>query len=145
MPFERIVVGTDGSADAEAALAAATEIASADTTIHLVTAFDPPSDSAVGRFIATLPLEYRDQHDPTSRSQEVLRVASSIVRAAGIAAVDHLVDAEPAEAILDVADQIDADLIVVGCRAADEHDRFRRGSVSDKVVGATNRSILVVQ
>jgi nucleotide-binding universal stress UspA family protein len=145
MPFETIVVGSDGSADAAQALRVAIEISSPDTVVHVVSAFDPPSDSAVGQFIATLPLEIRDTHDPTSGAQEVLRAASAEVKGASLAFVDHLVDADAAEAILDVADKVGADLIVVGCRGAGEHGRFRRGSVSDRVAGEATRSILVVQ
>ena len=145
MPFTTIVVGTDGSDCADAAVNAALEIVPPDGTVHLVAAFDPPSDSEVGRFIASLPREFRDSHDPTGRSQEVVRKVSAQVTAAGIRCIDHLVDDEAAAAILDVADKVNADLIVVGCRGLGAAERFRRGSVSDRVNGQATRSVLVVQ
>ena len=56
MAFSTIVVGVDGSSGADAALGAALEVAGSDpeTAIHVVAAFDPPSDSEIGRFIASL-------------------------------------------------------------------------------------------
>ena len=144
MAFETIVVGVDGSRGAELAVNAAIDIAGGAATLHVVAAFDPPSDSEIGRFIASLPAEFREGHDPTARAQEVLREASSLANGAGVRFVDHLVDADAATAILDVAAKTGADLIVVGCRGLGVADRMRRGSVSDRVVAETTRSVLVV-
>jgi len=145
MPFRSIVVGTDGSTDAHTALDATIDVVADDGVVHVVAAFDPPTDSQLGRFIAALPADVRREHDPTEHAQRVLGEAAARLRAAGVRSIEHLVDDEPASAILDSADSVDADLIVVGCRGLSDRERFRRGSVSDRVVAQARRSVLVVQ
>ena len=56
----------------------------------------------------------------------------------------HFVDEDPASAILDVADKVDADLIVVGSRGLGRASRLVRGSVSSKIANHAQRSFLVV-
>lgn len=56
----------------------------------------------------------------------------------------HLVVADPASAILDVAERSGADLIVVGSRGHGRIKRFVRGSVSARVATHAPHSVLVV-
>ena len=62
----------------------------------------------------------------------------------GVKAVGHLVEDDPASAILDTADDVEADLVVVGSRGLGRATRFLRGSVSSKVASHAKRSVLVV-
>lgn len=53
-----------------------------------------------------------------AEAQAVIESTSAILRAAGVARVEHLImDGTPGEAILAVADEQGADLIVIGGRA----------------------------
>ena len=54
-----------------------------------------------------------------------------------------LVDYHPAPAILDLADEVQAGLIVVGTHGRGGLPRLILGSVADKVIRATYRPVLV--
>ena len=53
-------------------------------------------------------------------------------------------EGSPANVILDVAVEVDIDLIVIGSSGKSGFDRFILGSVSDKVVNAAKCPVLVV-
>ena len=55
-----------------------------------------------------------------------------------------VIDDDPASAILDVAEKVEADLIVVGSRGLGRASRFVRGSVSAKVANHAHTSFLVL-
>jgi nucleotide-binding universal stress UspA family protein len=63
-----------------------------------------------------------------------LAEAAAIGRAAGLDVREHLVQGEPAAQIAAVADQIDADLIVVGSRGLDPAGRYVLGSVPERLL-----------
>ena len=59
--------------------------------------------------------------------------------------VSHERNGDPAEAILEVAESVHADLIVVGARGLGLVGRFIRGSVSTKVAHHSSCDVLVVE
>jgi nucleotide-binding universal stress UspA family protein len=123
-----IVVGTDGSDTAAVALAEAIAMAKAfDLSLHVVCAYKPlPTKS--------LPSEFADAVHPDSRPQAVLDDAASRARQAGVSVEPHSVTGDPADAILDVAEQVDAGLIVVGNKGIGSMRRFMLGNVPSKIV-----------
>ena len=128
--FERIVVGAAETEAAKLAIANARELARlTGAEVHLVLAFDP----------------YRDRIDPeerpaTAHAQEFLDdVAASFdgtVRT-------HAVAGDPSDAILEVARDADADLIVVGNKGMQGKGRIL-GSVTNTVSHHAPCSVLIV-
>ena len=124
--MKSIVVGTDGSPSAVLAVRRAAEIAKGSgARVHLVTAYpDVPAYSE--------PISSSAKRDPINLHE----VAESVVaRAAGeLASQDvevetYAQEGEPAQVILEVALEHDADLIVVGARGLTGFQRFLLGSV----------------
>jgi nucleotide-binding universal stress UspA family protein len=139
---ERIVVGTDGSETAQRAVAEAVRLAKAlDGELHVVTAYKALRGAKIsgapeGAAKVWAPL-------PDSQAQAILDEAVSHVRVAGVKVEPHLVEREPADALLEVADQVGAGMIVVGNRGMAGPRRVL-GSVPNRVSHAARCSVLIV-
>jgi nucleotide-binding universal stress UspA family protein len=84
--------------------------------------------------------------DPSTKDDFVATIASEL-RCAGIQARMEIREVnyrEVSEAIVDTADEIDADLIVVGSRGHSEIAAMPLGSVSHKLLHISHRPVLVV-
>lgn len=145
MKCSTIVVGFDGSDCARRALEAAAELAEGNATVHVVTAYDPPTVSQMNALYGAVPDEFRSQVDFLAIPHANLDEATSFFTAKGIANEGHLVDDDPASAILDVAEKTDADMVVVGSRGLGRASRFVRGSVSARVANHAHTSFMVIQ
>jgi nucleotide-binding universal stress UspA family protein len=137
-----IVVGTDGSQPAERALREAIQIATRDgARLHVVTAFPDPAV-----------IRERITSGATSTSVNLVEVADAVLaRAAreaaeaGVEVDTHSRELDPAEAIIEVATEQQADLIVVGNRGLTGVQRFLLGSVSAKVSEHAPCNVMIVR
>ncbi len=134
MLYSRVVVGTDGSATASLAVDHACELARlGGGTLHVVHAWD------VSAAMATL------GDDAPDDGAAMLTQVAATCAATGVAVETHLVRGDPGEVLLDVADEVDADLIVVGNRGMSGAKRFLIGSVPNKVSHHARCTVLVVR
>jgi nucleotide-binding universal stress UspA family protein len=141
--YERIVVGTDGSDRAKRAVEEATRLAKAEgASLHLVSAYEPLRGARISgapegaaRVWATA---------PDTLVQRVIEEAAAAVRIAGVQVETYARTGDPADALLDVAREADADLIVVGNRGMHGARRFVLGSVPNKVTHQAHCNVLVV-
>lgn len=140
-----IVVGFDGSTNAREAVSAAAEVLAEGGTVHAVVAYRLPSISETAMLWNELPEEFRANFDVLAGPESLEREAVGLLERLGVAAVGHLIEGDPASAILDTADEVDADLVVVGSRGLGRATRFLRGSVSSKVASHAHTSVLVIQ
>jgi nucleotide-binding universal stress UspA family protein len=125
-----IVVGTDGSDTATEALKTAIELARVfSQPLHVVSAYSPDRVSTVD-----IPAEYAEMVQPMFRVEAVLADAERRCARAGVEASSHPVAGNAANAILAVAEKVNADLIVVGNRGIASKKRFLVGNVPSKVV-----------
>ena len=135
-----IVLGTDGSTGAEAAVAKVIDLMGGkDATVHLVCAF--PGRSTLERLGMSAKQEPADLRGVAA---DVLGRAETRLREAGFAVEKHAREGDPANVIIDVADTEDAELIVVGSRGATGLSRFMLGSVAAKLSHHAPRSLLIV-
>ena len=74
-----------------------------------------------------------------------MRKVTARLAAKGIAAELVVKDGRPADAILDAADEVDADLIVIGSTGKHGALRMLMGSVSSRVAEYSTRSVLIVK
>lgn len=145
--FECIVVGTDGSPGALSALHRAGELARALGVgeVHVVTASPPLPAYVVERVRDELPDEFRGVFDGHLPANEQIDEAKAILGEYGVDPTIHDLSHDPATAILDVAADADADLIVVGARGLGAVERFLRGSVSTKIAHHATCDVLIVE
>jgi nucleotide-binding universal stress UspA family protein len=132
--FERIVVGTDGSDTAAEAVRQATELARATgAKLEVVSAFDPVPADRLREEQAEVPGDVAHAVGPTEDVNVVLEAAAGGAKQAGVDVQTHAREGDPADAILDVAEETNADLIVVGNKGMTGAARFLLGSVPNKV------------
>ncbi len=109
--FDVVVVGADDSPTARRAIEAASQLVQmSNGTLHIVTAVSPKS-----RDEGSLPSEFRDMN-PDGEAEALLQVLSFIAKRFDVDAVLHHVVGDPADVIIETADAVNADLVVVGNR-----------------------------
>lgn len=144
--FTRIVVGTDGSETAAEAVRQATELAKlSGATLSIVSAYSPISGRRVKGEQVDAPADVQYELGPREDVNLVLDAAAAEARKEGIEAQTHPVEADPADAILNVAEETKADLIVVGNKGMTGTRRFLLGSVPNNVSHHAPCSLLIVQ
>ncbi len=140
---EAIVVGTDGSDTAKRAVAEAVRLASAlGAELHVVSAFEPLR----GAKIAGAPEGAAKiwQPLPDSQVESTLSQAAAGVRMKNIEVTTHALEKDPADALLEVAEKVDADMIVVGNKGMHSASRFVLGNVPNKVSHRARCNVLIV-
>jgi nucleotide-binding universal stress UspA family protein len=144
--FTRIVVGTDGSDTAREAVRQATDLAKlSGATLSIVSAYAPASKKRSGSEQRDAPADIAYELGPREDINLVLDSAAAEAKNEGIEAQPHPVEGDPAEAILNVAEQTKADLIVVGNKGMSGARRFLLGSVPNKVAHHTPCSVIIVR
>ena len=145
--FGRIVVGTDGSETAAEAVRQATELAKlSGAQLDIVSAFEPIPQQRVKSEAREAPGDVQYEISPREDVNLILDGASGEAKKAGIEEVQaHAREGEPADAILDVAEEINADLIVVGNKGMTGARRFLLGSVPNKVSHHAPSSVIIVR
>ncbi len=140
--MQSIVVGTDGSPSAQAAVRRATELARGDgARVHLVTAYpDVPSYRERIPGSAT-----REPIDLREVAESMLARAAGELGSQGVMVETHAREGDPARVIIDVAQEQNADLIVVGARGLTGFERFLLGSVSSKLSHHAPCSLMIVR
>jgi nucleotide-binding universal stress UspA family protein len=140
--MQTVVVGTDGSPNAEAAVRQAAKIAKADgAAVHVVTAY--PDIPTYGEAIASS--AKRDRIDLRDVAEQVLSRTQEQLEAEGLQVETDAREGDPAKVILDVAKEQNADLIVVGARGLTGLRRFLLGSVSSKLAHHADSSLMIVR
>jgi nucleotide-binding universal stress UspA family protein/nitrite reductase/ring-hydroxylating ferredoxin subunit len=126
MPYQNIVVGTDGSETARIAERVAIELARvADARMTFVSAYQDASGE--------------------KRALEAVAAARRAADGEGVASEGEAVSSEPAAGITEIADRGDADLIVVGDVGMGGPKRFRLGGVADRVSHSMPCDLLIVR
>jgi nucleotide-binding universal stress UspA family protein len=144
--FTRIVVGTDGSATAAEAVRQAVDLAKlSGATLNIVSAYQPVSKRRVHDEQEGAPPDVQHEIGPREDVNLVLDAAASEARAQGVETQTHPVEADPADAILNVAEKVDADLIVVGNKGMTGARRYLLGSVPNNVSHHAPCSVIIVR
>jgi nucleotide-binding universal stress UspA family protein len=137
--YTSIVVGIDGSATAEIALARAIELAGeSGARLHVVSAYEPAPARVSGA-----PAGEDYSVNPSFKVDAVLEQALSRAGTKGVSVEQHAPKGSPADAIVAIAEQNDADLIVIGSVGMQGAKRIF-GSVPNKVSHRTPCDLLIV-
>jgi nucleotide-binding universal stress UspA family protein len=127
--YQHIVVGTDGSVTASRAVDDAIELAAAcGATLHLVHAWD------------VSPAMARVEDD----GSDMLEATAAVAKEAGVQVETHVVRSDPADALVTVATEVGADLLVVGNRGMSGIQRLLLGSVANRISHRSPCTLLIV-
>ncbi len=144
--FTRIVVGTDGSETAAEAVRQAIDLAKmSGATLGIVSAYSPISERKVKDEQRDAPADVQYEIGPREDVNLVLDAAAADARKEGIEVQTHPVEGDPAEAILKVAEDTKADLIVVGNKGMTGARRFILGSVPNNISHHAPCSVIIVR
>ena len=144
--FHSIVVGTDGSDTATQAVRQAIELArSVGARIELVSAYEPVSDARLREASVHVPEDLQWMINPREDVEATLELAAREIREAGVPVEVFARQGDPADAILDVAEERGSDLIVLGNKGMTGAKRFLLGSVPNKVSHHAPCSVLIIR
>jgi nucleotide-binding universal stress UspA family protein len=144
--YKSIVVGTDGSDTASEAVRQAAELASAlGATVEIVSAYEPVSQARLREEAKAAPGDLQWMINPREDVDATLEEAAEMIRGAGAEVRTHARQGDPADALLDVAEEIGADVIIVGNKGMTGAKRFLLGSVPNKVSHHAPCSVLIIR
>jgi nucleotide-binding universal stress UspA family protein len=144
--FKTVVVGTDGSETATDAVRQAVELARVlEATLALVSAYEPVPAQRLREERRDAPEDMQWAINPREDVETTLQAAAEVARSAGVAVDIFPRQGDPADAILDVAEERGADLIVVGNKGMTGAKRFLLGSVPNKVSHHAPCSVLIIR
>jgi nucleotide-binding universal stress UspA family protein len=139
-----IVVGTDGSATASRAVERAGRLADAlGVDVHIVIGCSEARGgawmaAAGGIAVAAAPVELQQE-----QAEAVLADAMVLLARLGVASHSHICGGDPADALLAVADDVRAQMIVVGNRGMHGARRML-GSVPNRVSHHAGCAVMIV-
>ena len=140
------MVGTDGSETATEAVRRAIDLARlSGARLDIVAAFEPVSSTRVRDEKGEVPGDVSYAVGPREDVNVTLDGAIGMAKQGGVEAEPHPQQGDPADAILDVAEKIGADLIVVGNKGMTGAKRFLLGSVPNKVSHHAPCSVLIIR
>ena len=144
--FGSIVVGTDGSETAGEAVRQATDLAKAvGAQVHVVSAFEPVGNQRLREERTQVPDDMQWMVHVREDVEATLRAAGERIGEAGVNVETYARQGDPADAILDVAEEQNADLIIVGNKGMTGAKRFLLGSVPNKVSHHAPCSVLIIR
>ncbi len=137
--YRKILVAYDGSPSAQNALSLASHLAREDKSWIKVLAVVPP-------YLGDLDLLGVTDIKATiaGSGQDLLAEAKQLADREGIHILTNLEQGEPYEQIVHVAEEESCDLIVMGRRGKGKMERALIGSVTARVIGHTNKDVLVI-
>lgn len=138
--YDDIIVPTDGGEQMDAVIDAAVDIATQrGARIHALSVIDR------GVFL-TLEEGLTDAVDEelTANAERAVKAVTDAATAADLENEGVVRRGRPGEEIIAYADEIDAELIVMGSRGANGHERQMLGSVSQDVITETDCQTLVI-
>ena len=140
------MAGTDGSETATQAMRQAVDLARAvGAEMELVSAYEPVPAQRLRDERREAPEDLQWTISPREDVDTTLEAAASLARDAGVNARTYARQGDPADAILDVAEEREADLIVVGNKGMTGAKRFLLGSVPNKISHHAPCSVLIIR
>jgi nucleotide-binding universal stress UspA family protein len=144
--FSSIVVGTDGSETARKAVAQAVDLAKQiGATLHIVSAYEPVSGARLREERREVTPDLEWAVNPREDVDSTLKEAAALAADSEVNVETYARQGDAADAILDVAEERGADLIIVGNKGMTGAKRFLLGSVPNKVSHHAPSSVLIIR
>jgi nucleotide-binding universal stress UspA family protein len=138
--FRKILLATDGSTHAEAALKYAWDLALRDDAQLIIVHAVPAVPSYLGE-----PWRQRFISHSVAGGEQVVGHAVEELRKVDLEPIVEVLGGPPADAILRVVDVRQPDLIVMGSRGHGELASLLLGSVSHRVLAHTHVPVMIVK
>ncbi|MFC7081564.1 universal stress protein [Halorussus caseinilyticus] len=146
--YERILIPTDGSDTAAQAVGEALEIAEKfDAEVHTLYVVDT---DAAELSLGTEQVErirqgrFGEMDELEARARDATGDVAERGRERGLEVEEHFRGGRPHKVIADFAEDRDMDLVVMGSHGRSGVSRILLGSVTERVLRSTHRSVLVV-
>jgi nucleotide-binding universal stress UspA family protein len=149
--FERVLIATDGSENSEKAARAGIQLAKlsggsivvlyvADVSKYmssagLIPSFEGVSPAVVDQVVATI----------SEAGEKATLQVNEMARASEVGCQRLLVEGHPASEILRVAEEIEADIIVMGSIGKTGLEKVLMGSVAEKVVHSSKLPVFIIR
>jgi nucleotide-binding universal stress UspA family protein len=144
--FKTIVVGTDGSDTATQAVRQAVDLARAvGAKLEIVSAYEPVPAERLNQERRQAPEDLQWAIGPREDVDATLEAAAEVARQAGVPLDVYARQGDPADAVIDVAEEREADLVIVGNKGMTGAKRFLLGSVPNKVSHHAPCSVLIIR
>jgi nucleotide-binding universal stress UspA family protein len=144
--FSSIVVGTDGSETARKAVGQAVDLAKQiGASLHIVSAYEPVSGARLREERREVTADLEWAVNPREDVDTTLKESAVLAKDAEVTAETYARQGDAADAILDVAEERGADLIIVGNKGMTGAKRFLLGSVPNKVSHHAPCSVLIIR
>ena len=143
--MKTIVVGTDGSESSLLAVAQAAEIAAKfGARLHVTYVMSLATDIPFG-MAGSMPLPEGFAEQATAAANDVVTRAAEVAKAAGATTETHVCQGEASHALVDLCEELSADLLVVGSRGMTGAARFLLGSVPNRCAHHAHCSVLIAR
>lgn len=140
------MVGTDGSETAAEAVRQAVDLAKiAGASLSIVSAYEPVTKRRLEGEQAGAPADVQHEIGPREDVNLILDNAAAAAKGEGLDVQTHPVEGGPSDALLSVAEETNADLIVVGNKGMTGAKRFLLGSVPNNVSHHAPCSVMIVR
>lgn len=143
--YKKVVVGTDGSESSYRAVDRAAELAAdASATLVIACAYVPADPRSVSQAADQLGADaYQIRGD--NPAEDIVRTARDRARAAGATQVEaRTVKGAPVESLIKLADEVEADLLVVGNKGLSSLTGRLLGSVPADAARRATCDVLIV-
>ncbi|HEY9730460.1 MAG TPA: universal stress protein [Drouetiella sp.] len=146
VPIKNVVVAIDGSAAALNAAKAAVKLFSLHDRDAQVTFINVVSVRPMYKFISPVQFVAAIEDNLVMSGEASLAEAEKELSQLGVTKLDNVLkNGEPAEEIINFADSIKADLIVLGAQGRSAVEKFLMGSVSQRVSTFAKCSVAVIK
>jgi nucleotide-binding universal stress UspA family protein len=141
--IQTITVGTDGSETASKAVDFALDIADKfGAKVVVASSYRPVSEDRLRREQKDAPEDIQWSINPTEEVDTALRAVEEKARARGLEVASEAREGDPADVLCDIAEQHNADLLVVGNKGM---QRRVLGSVPNSVSHKAPCSVIIVK
>ena len=143
--FKQILVPVDGSSTSQLAISKAVAIAQAfNSSVTLIYVIDPYAFTGMGTDFSYGQAEYLSAAN--SEAQEAIGSARQALESQGVTVTGKVVEGHSIyQAILETAESVKADLVVMGSHGRRGLERLVLGSVTAQVLSHARVSVLVVR
>ena len=144
--FKNVLLPTDGSEFANAALVKGAQFAKSISANIIVAYVTPPWDVAAPAEVVIAFPAHEVEANMRKAAEETLAAAKKLVEAEGLTCdTVHVPDKHPAEGVLEAAEKSGSDIIVLGSHGRRGLSKLLLGSTAQEIVTRAHIPVLIIR